>query len=93
MGDAIQTDLLEMDLLAPLLLAIADGSLTELDIAKMMRARRDHPPYLRNVLAALDGEQRETLAIALARNVTSRMHAPRFARRLAAIDTSGDKDD
>ncbi len=93
MGGAIQTDLLEMDRLGPLLLAIADGSLTELHFAKMMRARRDHPPYLRNVLAALDGAKRETLAIALARNVTSRMHAPRFARRLAAIDTSDDKDD
>jgi hypothetical protein len=84
MGDAIQTDLLEMDQLLPLLRAIADDTLDDLTFAQMMRARRDHPPYLRNVLAALDSDDREMLALALARNVTARMNAPRFARRLAA---------
>lgn len=84
MGDAIQTDLLEMDQLAPMLLAIAGGTLDETAFAKMMRARRDHPPYLRNLLATLDAQGRETLVLALARNVTGRMRAPRFARRLAA---------
>lgn len=88
MGDAIQTDLLEMDLLAPLLVAIAEGSLDDLSLARMMRARRMHPPYLRNLLAALDGEGREALALALARNVTARMHAPRFARRLATAEAT-----
>ena len=84
MGDAIQTDLLEMDQLLPLMLAIADDTLDDLTFAQMMRARRNHPPYLRNLLATLDGEDREMLALALARNVTTRMNAPRFARRLAA---------
>lgn len=93
MGNAIQTDLLEMDQLAPLLLAISDGSLDDLTFARMMRARRDHPPYLRNILAALDAEGRETLALALAHNVTSRMHAPRFTRRLATAVKSDDQDD
>jgi hypothetical protein len=93
MGDAIQTDLLEMDLLAALLLAIADGSLDDIAFAKMMRARRMHPPYLRNLLATLDSDGREILAVALARNVTSRMHAPRFARRLAAAKPAKVKDD
>jgi len=98
MGNAIQTDLLEMEQLSPLLLAIAQGTLDELGFARMMRARRMHPPYLRNLLAALDGQARETLALALARNVTARMHAPRFARRLAQSEadthTDGtDKDD
>ncbi|KIN72942.1 hypothetical protein [Sulfitobacter guttiformis] len=84
MGDAIQTDLLEMEQLAPLLFAIANGKLDELTFARMMRARRMHPPYLRNLLAALDADGREEFALALARNVTARMHAPRFARRLAS---------
>lgn len=91
MGAAIQTDLLEMDQLAPLLLAIAEGSLDTLGFARMMRARRMHPPYLRNLLTALDADGREALALMLARNVTSRMHAPRFARRLAAA--AAPKDD
>lgn len=85
MGDAIQTDLLEMNQLGPLLTAIAEGAIDELAFARMMRARRMHPPYLRAVLSALDAEGRETLVEALARNVTTRMHAPRFARRLNEI--------
>lgn len=92
MGDAIQTDLLEIEQLSPMLLAIADGTLDDLSFARMMRARRSHPPYLRNLLTALDGDGRNTLALALARNVTARMHAPRFARRLAAAEANS-KDD
>lgn len=93
MGDAIQTDLLEMEQLGPLLHAIAEETLDDLAFARMMRARRVHPPYLRNLLAALDLQERETLALALARNVTARMHAPRFARRLTAAEQPGAKDD
>lgn len=84
MGDAVQTDLLEMEQLTPLLLAIAEGTLDDPSFARMMRARRMHPPYLRNLLAALDAQERPELALMLARNVTTRMHAPRFARRLSA---------
>ncbi|WP_299558097.1 phosphoadenosine phosphosulfate reductase [uncultured Sulfitobacter sp.] len=86
MGGAIQTDLLEMDQLPALLGAIADGTLDEVAFSKMMRARRMHPPYLRNVLAALDNDGRDVLALALARNVTARMHAPRFVRRLNELE-------
>ncbi|MCX7566203.1 phosphoadenosine phosphosulfate reductase [Sulfitobacter sp. F26169L] len=93
MGDAIQTDLLEMEQLAPLLLAIMDDTLDDLGFARMMRSRRMHPPYLRNLLAALDKDGRESLALALARNVTARMHAPRFARRLAEAKQTNTEDD
>ena len=93
MGDAIQTDLLEMEQLQPLLLAIAEDSLDDLTFARMLRARRDHRPYLRNLLNALDGEGRSTLAVAMARNVSSRMNAPRFARRVAASKNAKPKDD
>ncbi|WP_299023698.1 phosphoadenosine phosphosulfate reductase [uncultured Sulfitobacter sp.] len=93
MGDAIQTDLLEIEQLAPLLLAISDSTLDDLAFARMMRARRTHRPYLRNLLDALDSQHRTELAIALARNVTSRMHAPRFARRIAAYEKAKAKND
>jgi hypothetical protein len=93
MGDGIQTDLLEMEQLGPLLLAISKGTLDDLTLARMMRARSDHPPYLRNLLASLDGDGREMLALALAQNVTSRMHAPRFTRRLSAAPKSDGDDD
>lgn len=94
MGDAIQTDLLEMDQLPVLLNAIVDGTLNDRAFARMMRARRMHPPYLRNVLAALDSDGRDRLTLALARNVTTRMHAPRFARRMNELEAKATaKDD
>lgn len=91
MGGAIQTDLLEMEQLEPLLLAIAEDRLDSLSFAKMMRARRQHPPYLRNLLASLDGDEREELALMLAHNVTARMHAPRFSRRIAAAKANAEE--
>ncbi len=93
MGAAIQTDLLEMEQLGPMLAAIAAGTLDDLSFARMMRARRMHPPYLRAVLAALDADGRDRLSLALARNVTTRMHAPRFARRLAELEAELEAED
>lgn len=86
MGEAIQTELLEMDQLFAMLEAIAQGTLDDLHFAKLMRARRMHPPYLRALMAALDADGRDRLSYALARNVTTRMHAPRFARRLSELE-------
>ncbi|UWR23735.1 phosphoadenosine phosphosulfate reductase [Sulfitobacter sp. S190] len=86
MGDAIQTDLLEMDQLAPMLRAIASDELDTVAFARMMRARRMHPPYLRALMASLDAQGRDRLTLGLARNVTTRMHAPRFARRLKELE-------
>ncbi len=82
MGDALQTDLLEMRQLAPLLVAAAQGELTEAFFASLYRARRTYRPYLRNLLAALEGNGRENLAITLCENVTGRMRARRFAAKL-----------
>jgi hypothetical protein len=52
-----------------------------------MRARRDYPPYLRGILAAIDRNDRPWLATLLCRNVIKRLDAaPRFARRLKALE-------
>lgn len=88
MGDAIQGDMLQMALLDPLLEQLAQGTFTEAGFARLYRARRSHPPYLRRVMAALDAEGREDLVEMMARNVTRRMKAPRFQRRLAEIDAA-----
>ena len=50
-----------------------------------MRARRSHPPYLRNLLGALDRDRRTALAERLCRFVVSRQSAPKFQRRLDEI--------
>lgn len=87
MGSAIQSELIEMQLLQELLSTAGDNSLDTLGFARMMRARRDYPPYLRGILAAIDRQDRPYLATMLCRNVVRRLEAaPRFARRLKAIE-------
>ena len=82
MGAALQVDLWQMDLLAELIQSAALGRLTPARFARLARARRDHLPYLRRLLAKLDMDDRTELIDMLCRNVTSRIRAPRFARRL-----------
>lgn len=87
MGDTIQSDLMAMNVLPDLLELAAAGALDDLQFAKMYRARRTYPGYLRRVLAALDRNDRTELTYMMAHNVVSRMkRAPRFQRRLAEID-------
>ena len=86
MGGALQSDLMALDLLPSLLRAVAEDRLDTAAFAAMMRARRDHAPYLRKLLARLDADDRKELARMLCRNVVGRMNAPRFRRRLAQIE-------
>ena len=88
MGNALQTDLMEMEQLAPLLLAAAEGSLDAARFATLYRARRDYHPYLRNLLAATDAREGDGLTVALCTNVSTRLRAPRFARRLRQLQPS-----
>ena len=53
--------------------------------AALYRARRDYLPYLRNLSQAINTQGRELLLEALCANVSARMKAPRFARRLERI--------
>ncbi|GGX57547.1 hypothetical protein GCM10007385_28050 [Tateyamaria omphalii] len=87
MGDAIQSDLVNMNVLPDLLEMAAEGALDDLQFAKVYRARRTYPGYLRRVMAALDRDERIDLTYMMARNVVERMkRAPRFQRRLAEIE-------
>jgi hypothetical protein len=88
MGETVQTRLRAMDLLPELLQQAADGTLTRAGFARLTRARRDHQPYLRDLLARLDAAERPRLAIKLCSHVAGRMDAPRFARRLAALEAA-----
>lgn len=92
MGDALQTDLLEMSQLAPLLVAAAKGTLNDKSFAALYRARRTYRPYLRNLMAALDADRRDTLTIALCKNVTSRMRARQFSAKLGQLQPAADAD-
>ncbi|MCE8008779.1 phosphoadenosine phosphosulfate reductase [Aestuariivita sp.] len=86
MGGALQTSLIDMHIVYRMIVQAGQGKFSERAFYRMYRARRDYPPYLRNVLARLDRDERETLSMALCRNVTSRMHAPKFGRRLVQLE-------
>jgi hypothetical protein len=86
MGGALQADLMALDILVPLLEAVANDRLDRKTMAALWRTRRTHPPYLRRLLARLDADHRTTLSRMLCRNVTERMHAPKFQRRLAQLE-------
>jgi hypothetical protein len=92
MGNALQTDLLEMGTWAPLLQAVATDQLTPRFFAELYRARRDYRPYLRNLLDSFEAEGRTGLVEALCSNVASRMRAPRFAITLRKIQDARAQD-
>jgi len=85
LGDTIQSDLLEMSVLFRILAKAGTGKLDPQSFYRLMRARRSHPPYLRNLLGALDRDRRTALAERLCRFVVSRQSAPKFQRRLDEI--------
>ncbi len=91
MGDALQTRLIEMGILSRLLVHSASGKLSPHGFARLYRARREHGTYLRNLLSRLDADDRPLLCALLCRNVTSRMEAPRFKRRLQALKAQSAK--
>ena len=88
MGGAIQSELIDMELLHRVLARAASGKLTRTTFAKLYRARRENPAYLRRVLSQLQFADRNGLAIALCRNVISRMSAPRFEKRLRKLEAA-----
>ncbi len=85
LGATLQTHLMEMQLLYRIVAQAGAGKLSRVSFAKLMRIRRDYPPYLRNLMATLDAAEREDLTTRLCRNVLGRMKAPKFARRLKEL--------
>lgn len=86
MGEALQTHLLYMKRLFPILQAVAEDRLTPRFFAGLYRARRNHLPYLRRLLSRLELKERPDLIRLLCQNVTARFQAPRFQRRLRQLD-------
>ncbi len=86
MGEALQTNLIEMKLLVPLIAAAGAGKLTAAGFHRVWRKRRDYRPYLQNLLQHLARTERDYLQALLCRNVTHRMHAPKFQRFLDRLE-------
>ena len=86
LGAAPEKTLLEMQLLFRILVQAATGKLTRHRVFRMLRARRDSRRYLCTLLNRVQAANHPLLAAMLCANVVSRMHAPRFARTLAALE-------
>jgi hypothetical protein len=82
LGPEIEADLLRMGVLSELIDAACEGKLNDHVFHRLYRARRDYAPYLRRLLERLEAAERDLLMVYLCRNVTERMRAPRFRRRL-----------
>ncbi len=93
----VARSLREMDLLHRLVEEAAEGRLTTEGFYAMLRGRRNHSRYLRNVLYHLDELQRPYLMAMYCSHVLSRMNAPAFKRRLKvarqALDDTGQTPD
>ncbi|ETX28310.1 hypothetical protein [Roseivivax isoporae] len=89
MGAALQADVIGLDIFRPLLEAAMHGTLDTAAFGRLLRGRRGYGPYLRRLLARLDADERPDLAVLLCRNVTNRMRAPRFRKRLLALEAAG----
>lgn len=79
-GDDPGGDLIRLGLLAPLLQAAAEGRLTPGLIHRALRARRDDPAYLRNLLGALQKQGKPLRLAKAARWMAERVDGPPFAR-------------
>lgn len=80
--DLIETSLREMDLLHRVIEMVASGQFTRAEFGKLMRVRRSHPRYLRNLLTHLDGTDNPGRIALFCAHVLSRMKGPAFRRRL-----------
>ena len=74
-----------MQLFTPLTEAAMDGTLTPLRFAQMWRGRRNFGPYLRMLLNRAETAGRPKLEKMICQNVSARLKAPRFSKRLADI--------
>lgn len=85
LGGRLDWSLSHMQIITPLVQAAMAGSLTRHSFAQLWRARRNFGPYLRGLLTQLQDQGRTHLEKVMCQNVSSRLNAPRFRKRLADI--------
>ena len=83
---AIDGDLRTMGLISRICDEAAAGTLSPVALARKMRARRKHMPYLRALLARVIAEDRPFLTALLCRAVLADRPIPRFRHHLEAAE-------
>jgi len=89
-GGELEDELLSLGILDDILDAACEGKLSASVLHRLLRARRDHPPYLRRLLAHLDARNQDLRAAILCRSVVSRRGGPRFRKRLRELSEEFD---
>ncbi|WP_205518455.1 phosphoadenosine phosphosulfate reductase [Pseudotabrizicola algicola] len=85
LGGRLDWSLAHMNIITPLVQSAVAGTLNAPQFAKIWRARRNFGPYLRVLLTQAQARGRTGLEKMICQNVTSRLNAPRFRKRLADI--------
>lgn len=85
LGDSIEADLLEMQILYRVLVKAGAGTLSRSAFFKLYRARRSHLPYLNRLLELVSQKQRPFVSALLCANVARRLKAARFLRHLNGL--------
>ena len=85
LGGRLDAAFAQMQIVVPLAQSAIAGTLTRKSFARLWRGRRNFGPYLRVLLTQVQGSGRIGLEKMICQNVTSRLNAPRFRRRLADI--------
>jgi hypothetical protein len=84
-GEGTEDTLREMRALDRILEAAMEGKFSTAYFSWLWRGRRSNGSYLRAILAAARLTGRPKREVSICKSVTSRLNAPRFARRLAEL--------
>lgn len=85
LGGRLDWSFTHMQVVTPLAQAAMAGTLNMQSFAQIWRGRRNFGPYLRVLLTQAQARGRVGLEKKICQNVTSRLNAPRFRKRLADI--------
>ncbi len=88
-GPRMEQGLWRTNMLQRILAQASAGKLTRLSLARLFRARRDDVPYLKQVLARLERDERTYFVALLAQYVMRQRPGPRFRRAMRAAFEAG----
>ncbi|WP_197916511.1 phosphoadenosine phosphosulfate reductase [Thiosulfatihalobacter marinus] len=91
LGDDIESNLLDMQILFRILAKAGAGKLTPHALSRLWRARRTHLPYLDALLTTIERQKRPFIKALLCANVARRLREPRYMRKLNMLVQAAEK--
>lgn len=89
LGEHIEVAFDALEIAEPVMRGAMDGTLNELNFAKLMRARRDYPNYLRNLYMNLIRQERQVMAANVCAHAVRTGHLNFFGDRLSELQEAG----